>query len=292
MSPHDTLPPAANAQARGLSTPLDGPRTPWLAVTGAKGGVGKTLIAVNLALQLCRAGHRTLLVDLDPGLGNVDVHLRLHSLLNLEDVAEGACSAEQALVEGPGGLRVLCGRSGSTALASGDTAFLQRVLAVVDEVGRDFDVVVADTGAGIGPCVLAVAERADLVLAVTTPDPASLTDTYAQCKLLHHRGRRLPRLVVNRVRNRDEAMRTAGKLATVCRKFLTADCELIGWLVRDSLLELSVAEQRPFALHGVGPTMEDLRALTAASLSALPPVGRRRAPVAAPRAVRLRPHAF
>lgn len=282
--------PAANVQARGLLPAMPPRRTPWLAVTGAKGGVGKTVIAVNLALQLARAGYRTLLVDLDPGLGNVDVQLRLQSRFSLEDVALGACSREQALVQGPAGLQVLCGRSGSTALAGGDVAFLASVLATVDGIARDFDVVVADTGAGIGPCVLAVAERADLVLAVTTPEPASLTDTYALGKLLHHRGRALPRLIVNRVRSRDEAMRTAAKLTSVCRKFLAADCQLLGWLTRDSLLELSVVEQRPFALHGTGPALEDLRGICAATLAALPPVARRQRAVPAPRVVRLRPH--
>lgn len=280
-------------QAHGLRRPAADAAAPppLLAITGAKGGVGKTLLSVNLALLLARAGHRTLLVDLDPGLGNVDVHLRLSPLLSIEDLARGSCTVAEALLDGPSGLRVLCGRSGSPALANGDPALLQGVLAAVDRAAAGFDVVVADTGAGIGPCVLAVAERADLVLSVTTPEPASLTDTYALGKLLHQRGRPLPRLCVNRVRSRDEAMRTAGKLATVCRKFLAAECQLLGWLQRDPLLELSVAEQRPFALHGLGPALEDLRALGAAALAALPPLRRQRRPLPPPQRLQLRPHA-
>ncbi|GAB4146073.1 MAG: hypothetical protein Fur0037_14070 [Planctomycetota bacterium] len=263
-------PGASRTQASAL---LSG-RSPWLAVTGAKGGVGKTLISVNLAIQIARSGHRVLLVDLDPGLGNVDVHLRLCPSRTIEDVVDGRCEAGEALLAGPEGLSILCGRSGSTALTTGG-AFAGRVLEKVDEIGAPFDLVIADTGAGIGPSVLAVARRADSILAVTTPDPSSLTDTYALCKLLHHRDGRIPRLVVNLVRSRDEAMRTAGKLATVCRKFLHADCPLAGWLTRDTLVELSVAEQRPFALHGLGAAMEDIRALCASALSSLPPLGRR-----------------
>jgi flagellar biosynthesis protein FlhG len=265
-----------DTQAKGLAKLIpQPPRAPWVAVTGAKGGVGKTLLSVNLALLLARAGHRTLLVDLDAGCGDVEVHLRLGSRHTVEDLALGACAPAAALVQGPAGLLVLAGRSGSPLLASGDAALLERAFAGIRAAAAAADVVVCDTGAGIGPATLGTAERADLVLAVTTPDPASLTDTYALCKVLHTRGRPMPRLVVNRVRSRDEAMRTAGKLTTVARKFLQTEVALLGFVQQDGLLELSAAEQRPFALHGQGPAREDLRGLCAAVLGALPAIGRR-----------------
>ncbi|MBK8099275.1 MAG: AAA family ATPase [Planctomycetes bacterium] len=265
------------------------PGAPKVAIAGAKGGVGKTTLAVNLALLLARSGHRTLLVDLDPGCGDVDVHLRLPALFTLEDAVLAACTLEQALVDGPGGIKILTGRSGSTRLANGDQAFLLRALDLVDEAARAFDVVICDTGAGIGPAVLGTLDRADLILSVTTPDPASVTDAYALCKLLRQRGRPAPRLVVNRVRSRDEALRTAGKLTTVAQKFLGTEVPLAGWVQQDGLLELAVAEQRPFALHGQGPVLDDLRGLCAHVLSALPPVARRGALRAPSRPLALRP---
>jgi flagellar biosynthesis protein FlhG len=177
-------------QASGLQIPRP-PRTPWLAIAGAKGGVGKTMLATNLALLLARSGHRTLLVDFDPGCGNVGVHLRLSGHHMLEDVAAGTCHALDALLAGPGGIRVLLGRSGSTLLAGDDPTPRERAIRAIDEAARDFDVVVVDTGAGIGAATLAVAERAELVLGMTTPDAAALTDAYALGKVLHRRGRRL-----------------------------------------------------------------------------------------------------
>ena len=78
-------------QADGL-TAIPRKRTPWLCVAGAKGGVGKTMLASNLALLLARAGYRTLLVDFDPGTGNVGVQLRLQAEHDLEDVAEQRCT--------------------------------------------------------------------------------------------------------------------------------------------------------------------------------------------------------
>lgn len=263
---------------------------PWVAVAGAKGGVGKTVLAVNLALLLARAGQRVLLADLDPGCSNVDVHLRLAPRFDLEDVATGRCPPAEALIAGPGGITLLGGRSGSNALCGGAPELLAAMLGGIDAAARSFDVVVCDTGAGIGPAVLTVVERADLVLGVTTAEPAAVTDTYALCKLLRSRGRPLPRLVVNQVRNRDEALRTAGRLGTVTQRFLGAECPLLGWLHASAEIGRSCREQRPFALQGDGAAIEDLHALCAAVRSLLPPLARR-APLPAPRRVALRPPA-
>jgi flagellar biosynthesis protein FlhG len=298
--PHHPVP----HQANGLQIPrpelprpeLPRPeprRAPWLAVAGSKGGVGKTMLATNLALLLRRAGHRTLLVDLDPGCGNVGVHLRLSSRYDVEHVAAGECSVAEAIVEGPDQLAVLLGRSGSTALAQADERLSDALLTKIAAAARDFDVVVVDTGAGLGALTLAAVQRADLTLGIATPDLSALTDAYALCKVLHRRGRPLPHLVVNRVQNRDEAMRTASRLAGVTRKFLGLDCVLAGWIAQDPLVELSVRDQRPLCLYGQGAGLEDLRSVCAAALAALPAMNRRPAATLAPapRHVRLRPAA-
>ena len=280
---------AVGTQARGLlASPAP---APLLAVAGAKGGVGKTMVATNLALLLARAGHRTLLVDFDPGCGNVAVHLRLAARVDLDAVAAGDAPPAAAVVDGPAGLRVVLGRSGSTLLAGDDDAPRARALQALATLARDHDVVVADTGAGLGPATLAVCERADLVLGLTTPDAAALTDAYALAKVLHRRGLPLPRLVVNRVGSREQAMRTATKLAAVARQFLGAGSSLCGWVAQDPLVERSLAEQRPLALHGQGAALDDLRAIAAAVLAALPPLRRSTASPACARAVRLRPTA-
>lgn len=289
--------PAPAHQAKGLLLPRPAPRaTPWVAVAGAKGGVGKTTLAVNLAILLARAGYRVMLVDFDPGCGNVAVHLRLPARQDLEDVAAGVCSAAAALVDGPAGVKVLTGRSGSTRLAGGDPELLRRTIAAVGDAAQQFDVVVCDTGAGVGPATIAVAERADLVLGVTTSDAAALTDAYALCKVLSLRGRALPQLVVNRVRSRDEAMRTAGKLGAVVKKFLGGaggEVTMCAWVSQDAMVEMGVVEQRPVALFGQGVGVEDLRGLCAGVLAQLV-LGRRDAAekaVPAASAVRLRPSA-
>ncbi|MCA8942681.1 MAG: AAA family ATPase [Planctomycetes bacterium] len=241
--------------------------TPLIAVSGGKGGVGKTVIAVNLALLAARAGHRTLLVDLDPGLGNVDVHLRIAPRFSLEDLVDGRCTLEQAITPASGGIHVLAAENASTRLAGGDPEFLRRTLDVVEAAARDYDVVICDTGAGIGPGVLETIARADVALAITAPEPAAVTDTYSLCKVLHARGVEMPRLVVNRARSRDDAMRTAGKLIGVCERFLGEKPGFAGFLRENRAVENSALAQRPCALEAPADVMEDLLALSATVLS-------------------------
>jgi flagellar biosynthesis protein FlhG len=276
-------------QAEGLTT-MPRRQTPWLCVAGAKGGVGKTMLASNLALLLARAGYRTLLVDFDPGTGNVGVHLRLHGSHDLDDVAERRCTASEAIVQGPGRLQVLLGRSGPTRLTTSSPAEVADLLRAIRTASNEFDVVVFDTGAGLNPSTLCVAEHCEVTLGVTTPEVTSLTDAYALCKVLHARGVALPHLVVNRTRNRDEAMRTAAKLNAVTEKFLGQKNELAGWISHDPQIEQSIRDQRPLTLFGQCPGLEDLRSICAAALAALPPMTRRQEPhTQGVRKVRLRP---
>lgn len=271
-------------QAAGLAIPQPSP-APVLAVAGAKGGVGKTTIAVQLATLLARAGHRTLLVDFDPGCANVGVHLRLAAARDLETVAAGECSLRDAVTAGPGGLAVVLGRSGSSALAGERGLPRERALRAVLEARRSFDAIVVDTGAGVGPATTLVAERSDLVLGVTTPDIAAVTDAYALCKVLHARGRPLPELVVNRVPTREAAMATAARLAAVARRFLGAELHTCGFVREDAAVPESLRDQRPLGLFGSGPAFDDLRAVLAAAQGKLPPMARRAPGTPAPQVV-------
>src|SRR5262249_25597009 len=150
----------------------------------------------------------------------------------LDDVVQGACAPDAAVVRGPNGLLVLLGTHGSEHLARGEPAAVDAAFAAIARVAAAADVVICDTGAGVGPLTTAVAERAALALSVTTPAPASVPDAYALCKVLPRRGRPLPQLCVNGCRGREDAMRTAARLRSVCVRFLGADLPLLGWVRR------------------------------------------------------------
>ncbi|MCE9593752.1 MAG: AAA family ATPase [Planctomycetes bacterium] len=234
-------------------------RAPFLLVTGGKGGVGKTTIAVNLALELARAGEKPLLVDLDLGLANVDVLMGLATPRTLEDALAGACDFADCVVAAPRGLYVLPASSGVADLAVLDDERRGRLTAGLAELSERFDCVIGDSAAGIGADVLAFAAQADCVLVVTTPDPAALTDAYGMIKALDELARKrggdvpTPELLVNLCDGVDQAQFVGRKLRAVCERFLSRSPRLAGWLPRSRAVRESVSTQQPFVLGSRAP---------------------------------------
>ncbi len=223
-------------------------------VTGGKGGVGKTTLSANLGLELARLGLRVLLVDLDLGLGNLHVVLGLSPRATIEDALLGGRDLSDCVVAGPLGLQLLPAGSGNPRMAEADGARRQALLADLRVLARGYDLVLCDGAPGIGPDVLAFAEAADHVLAVTTPDPSALTDAFGLIKALDRSARgtglglATPELVLNQVSGLDQARTLHQKLASVCERFLSRSPRLAGWLPRSTAIEKATVAQRPFVL--------------------------------------------
>ena len=233
-------------------------RAPFVLVTGGKGGVGKSTIALNLALELARSGRRALLVDLDLGLANLGVLLRLAAERTLEDFLTGRAAFEQCVARGPRGLDVLPAGSGTPAMAEPDGERRRALCAALAAAAGRYDLVIGDSAAGIGPDVLGFAALAQKTLVVTTPDPAALTDAYGLIKALDAFGEEAhlevptPDLVVNLASGIDEAERAAERISIVTQRFLARAPRLFGWLPRARSIAEAARTQRPFALGGAG----------------------------------------
>lgn len=237
------------------------PRTPFVFVTGGKGGVGKSTIALNLAIQLARSGARTLLCDLDLGLANQSVLLRLSPERDVEDLLAGRATLAECLIDGPAGLAVLPASSGTPAMARPDDGRRQRLLASLEVADEPFDVIVGDSAAGIGPDVLAFGTHARQVLVVTTPEPTALTDAYGTYKALDawslEQGLEVPtpELFLNLVADAREANAIEARFRATCERFLARSPRLAGWLPRSARIADSCRKQRPFTL-GAGGGLE------------------------------------
>ncbi|HEY0107873.1 MAG TPA: P-loop NTPase [Rhizomicrobium sp.] len=218
------------------------------AIGSGKGGTGKTLIAVSLAHAFAHDGERVLLCDADLGLSNAGVHLGVSETGDLLGMLVGDKPLEKAVVRiesGRAGFDLLAAPSGCGALANADDAQLARLIGAL-EAARHYDRVIIDLGAGVDNKVLDIAARADDVLLVVTPDPASLTDAYAFAKLLLRRtASRAPQILVNMALNATEGRRIADALMTSARSFLRSTPDYLGFIPCDPRVPDAVRRQSP-----------------------------------------------
>ena len=156
-----------------------------IAVTSGKGGVGKTTISNNLSLSLARAGHRTMLLDADLGMANVDILLGIHPEITLLDVINGQHRLQDIVVVGPDNLQVIPAASGQLELATLDSSTCAGLVRALSEVGNDTDFLVVDTSTGISDSITTFCRASHDVLVVTGEEPASLNDNAALVRRLH-----------------------------------------------------------------------------------------------------------
>ncbi|NLW16247.1 MAG: MinD/ParA family protein [Firmicutes bacterium] len=220
-----------------------------ISITSGKGGVGKTTLAVNLALAAQKAGLSTVLFDADLGLANIDIVLGLLPSYNLMHVLRGEKTISQITYEGPEGLRLVAGGSGWAELANLNKSQLGKFIAGLAELDSTSDLILVDTGAGLSESVLSFLSASQEIIVVTTPEPTAITDAYAVIKQLSKQENKCLHVVVNRARHRQEAEAVFRKIATTANRFLQVDLNFAGWIPEDSLVTRSIIRQQPVVLQ-------------------------------------------
>ncbi len=216
-----------------------------IAVTGGKGGVGKSNVSINLSVCLAEKGRQVVLLDADLGLANIDVLLGLTPKRNLEDVLAGECSLEDIMLEGPAGVRIIPASSGTQKMTMLGAMEHAGLIHAFSELADQLDVLVIDTAAGISDSVVSFVRAAHEVLVVVCDEPSSLTDAYALIKLLNRDfGVERFRVLANMTRSTQEGRNLYSKLVQVTDRFLDVTLQYVGHIPFDDSLRKAVQRQR------------------------------------------------
>jgi flagellar biosynthesis protein FlhG len=239
----------ANIQTRDQATGLRRMAKPHpvrvIAVTGGKGGVGKTNVAVNLGMAMAHSGKKVMLMDADLGLANIDIMLGLHPHANLHHVITGERTLEEIIVDGPGDLKIIPASSGVQDMASLDPQIHAGLIQAFSELSQDVDVLIVDTAAGISDAVTSFTRAAQEVVVVVCDEPASITDAYAIIKLMsREHGVYRFRVLANMAASPQHGREIYTKIAKVTDRFLDVALDYMGYVPEDDYLRKSVKKQR------------------------------------------------
>lgn len=218
-----------------------------IAVTSGKGGVGKSSIVSNMAYILSSMGKATYIFDADLSLGNIDVMFGMVPRFNIRDLIEGRKQITDIVAEGPHGIRIIPATSGVYQFSDLSMEEKQILLSSFREL-PDFDFLIVDTSAGLSSNVVYFNAISEDIFIVITPDPASITDSYAVIKTLRRRtGQKSFNVIANLVKDEGEALEVFKKIVTVADRFLDVYLDLSGYIPVDANIGIATRKQKLWA---------------------------------------------
>lgn len=233
-----------------------------VAVTSGKGGVGKSTVAVNLALALNDLGRRVMLFDAALEMANVDLLLGLTVERTLADVLVGRCELKDVLLVGPGGVRIVPSALGVQGIRRFTVGEYAGLIQAFSDIGEDVDVLVVDTASGLGEDMVCFARAAQEVLVVLCDEPTSIMDAYELIKLLgRDYGVSRFRVLANMVAGPQEGRNLFARLVGLTDHFLAVTLQYAGAVPYDESLRKAVQKQR--AVYEAFPRAKSAQAFRA-----------------------------
>ena len=245
-------------------------KTRFIAITSGNGGVGKSTISSNLAYSLSQQGLNVGIFDADIGLANLDVMFNVKIKKNILHVLKGEATVSEILIPITRNLILIPGESGDEILKYSNMALFERFMQEAQVLDK-LDVMIIDTGAGIGEHIQMFLNAADDVIVVTVPDPAAITDAYATIKTIATLRNDIG-MILNQVKGEKEANAVFEKIKKVAYANIgpALELKLFGKINSDPKISSSVKKRALFTMAYPGSQVyHDMEKIVAVVMSKL-----------------------
>ncbi|GAF63694.1 putative ATPase [Bacillus sp. TS-2] len=220
-----------------------------VAVVSGKGGVGKSNVSLNFAIALAQKGKKVTIVDLDIGMGNLDIMLGKPTKYSIVDMLESQLTIWDIIEKGPENIQYISGGSGLTSFVKINQSLLDRFTQQLLSLSQENDFILLDLGAGVTEDSIGFILAADEMMVVTTPEPTSMTDAYSMIKFVTLKDYSKPMyLIINKIDTKEEGSQTFSNLHRVSKQFLDKELRLLGSLPNDPSVTKAVKAQKPFLI--------------------------------------------
>lgn len=211
-----------------------------LAIASGKGGVGKSVIALNLAVALSRRGDSVCLLDAGRSAGQLELLCGQSGYWNLSHVVAGSRHLGDILLSGPSGVRILPGAECLVHDASPNANIADQLI----ELERNHDWLIVDTSSGQAELASPFVRQADCVMIVTTPEPTAIAETYVALKTMAAVDDRSVMVLVNQAESAEQAVEIQRRLRQTTRTFLRTVFDQVGFVPNDRTVRDSVFSRR------------------------------------------------
>ena len=221
-----------------------------LAFVSGKGGVGKTCLAVNSAINLALMGFKVAVLDTDFGLSNANIMMGVKADNTISDFLSGSNSFEDIICNSHGGVKLIPGGSGTLETLNLDTEQRWKIIRSLDVLENDLDYLIVDTPAGASNSSIEFASAVDQVVITLVGEPTSFMDAYAFLKALHiEKGVSRFSIIINMAKNETSAFRDFKSFESIVLKFLSVSLNFLGWMPGSNEIVQSIIARKPIALN-------------------------------------------